>query len=147
MEFALSPEVESLRQLIRKVIAETFRPEMIERQHTTGTFDCPEVNRALAAQGLIERAVPGLGKGDPVELWVFFHELDKAGVPVDALTLSLMVAGIVNRMGTAEQKARILPSIVEARSHVCMGYSEPDYGSDLASITTRAERVGDTWVI
>lgn len=147
MDFSLTPEVEAYRQEIRRIVAETVTPEMIERQHTTGTFDCPELNRRLAEGGYIERAVPGLGKGDPIELWVFFNELEKAGVPYDALAVSVMIAGVVNRVGTDEQKARILPSIIGARSHVCMGYSEPDYGSDVASITTKAVRDGDQWVI
>ena len=46
------------------------RSEIIDRQHRTGTFNSPELNRALAEKGLIERAVPGLGKGDPIELFV-----------------------------------------------------------------------------
>jgi alkylation response protein AidB-like acyl-CoA dehydrogenase len=68
-------------------------------------------------------------------------------VPFDALAVSVMIAGVVNRVGTEEQKARIIPSVIEGRSHICMGYSEPDYGSDVASITTKAVRDGDQWVI
>lgn len=147
MDFSLPPETETYRQTIKRIVRDTVTPEMIERQHTTGTFDCPELNRALAAEGLVERAVPGLGKGNPIELWVLFNELEKAGVPYDALAVSVMIAGVVNKVGTEEQKARILPSILAAESHVCMGYSEPDYGSDVASITTRAVRDGDEWVI
>jgi len=147
MDFSLSSAAEEHRQLIRKVITETFTSEMLARQHASGTFDCPEVNRALAEHGLLERAVPGLGKGDPIDLWVFFNELEKAGVPVDGLATSLMVAGVVAHVGTEEQKKQILPSVIEGRSCVCMGYSEPDYGSDLAAITTRAVRDGDQWVI
>ena len=45
----------------------------------------PELNRALGREGFLERAVPGLGKGDPIELWMLFHELEKAGAPLDGL--------------------------------------------------------------
>ncbi|MCU1484432.1 MAG: hypothetical protein JWN67_1178 [Actinomycetia bacterium] len=147
MDFSLPPEVEAYRQQIREIVARTVTPERIERCHTSGTFDIPELNAALAAEGLVERAVPGMGTGDPIELWVLFNELEKAQVPFDALAVSVMIAGVVNRVGTDEQKARIIPSIIEARSHVCMGYSEPDYGSDVASISTKAVRDGDEWVI
>jgi 3-oxocholest-4-en-26-oyl-CoA dehydrogenase alpha subunit len=147
MDFSLSPEVEAHRQTIRRIVRETVTPEMIDRQHTTGTFDCPELNARLAAEGIVERAVPGLGKGDPIELWVLFNELEKAGVPYDALAVSLMIAGVVNHVGTEEQKARILPSIISAESAVCMGYSEPDNGSDVANASTKAVRDGDEWVI
>jgi len=95
MDFSLSPEVEAHRQTIRRIIRETFTPAMVERQHTTGTFDCPEVVDALAAEGVIERAIPGLGKGDPIELWMLFNELEKAAVPHDALAISVMIAGVV----------------------------------------------------
>jgi len=147
MDFSLPPEVEAYRDQVRAIIAETVTPEVIERQHRTGTFNSPELNRALAEQGLLERAVPGLGKGDPIELYVLFNELEKAGAPYDALAVAIMIAGVVNHVGTDEQKARVLPSITSGEALVCMGYSEPDAGSDLASLTTRAVRDGDEWVI
>ena len=58
-----------------------------------------------------------------------------------------MIAGVINAVGTEEQKALIIPSILTGEALVCMGYSEPDYGSDVASIVTRAVKDGDEWVI
>lgn len=147
MDFSLPADVEERRQAIRRIVAETVTAEHIERQHATGTFDCPELNVALARAGLVERAIPGLGKGDPIELWMLFNEIEKAGAPFDALGVAVMIAGVVNHVGTEEQKARILPGIIEGRSMVCMGYSEPDNGSDVANASTRAVRDGDEWVI
>ena len=147
MDFSLSPEVEDYRRTIQEIVADTVTPADIDLMHTTGTFDAPRLNRALAAHGYLERATPGLGKGDPIELWVLFNELEKAGAPIDGLAVALMIAGVVNAVGTDEQKARIIPSIVAGEALVCMGYSEPDFGSDVASITTKAVRDGDEWVI
>jgi alkylation response protein AidB-like acyl-CoA dehydrogenase len=147
MDFTLPPHVEEYRREIKQVIAEVVTPEIIERQHRSGTFNSPELNRALAERGLIERAVPGLGKGDPIELWVLFNELEKAAVPYDGISVAVMVAGVVNHVGTEWQKEQILPTIMSGEALVCMGYSEPDYGSDVASIVTRAVRDGDEWVI
>ena len=148
MDFSLPPEAEALRQRVRAIIAEHGTPEAIAACHRTGTFDIPAVNRALAEAGLIEHAVPGLGRGDdPIEMWVLFNEFEKAQVPHDALAISLMIAGVLVRVGTEEQKSRILPRILEGRSHICMGYSEPDNGSDVASASTKAVRDGDEWVI
>ena len=147
MDFGLPLEVEDYRREIKAIIADVVTPEIVDRQHRTGTFNSYELNRALAARGFLERAVPGLGKGDPIELWVLFNELEKAGVPYDGISVAVMVAGVVNHVGTDWQKQRVLPSIVSGEALVCMGYSEPDYGSDVASIVTRAVKDGDQWVI
>ncbi|HEX7096586.1 MAG TPA: acyl-CoA dehydrogenase family protein [Acidimicrobiales bacterium] len=147
MDFSLPPHVEEYRAEIKRIIAEVVTPEVIDRQHRTGTFNSPELNKALAERGFIERAVPGLGKGDPVELFVLFNELEKAQAPYDGLAVAVMIAGVVNHVGTEWQKQQVLPSILSGEALVCMGYSEPDYGSDVASIVTRAERDGDQWVI
>src|SRR5205085_11075772 len=104
-------------------------------------------NHELAARGLIERALPGGGKGDPIELWLLFNELEKAGAPYEGLATAVMVAGVVNHVGTDWQKGQLLPPIVRGETLACLGYSEPDSGSDVASIKTRAVRDGDEWVI
>ena len=147
MDFTLSPDAVAYRDLVRSIIADTVTDEAIDEIHRTGTFDLPALNSALAKHGLLERAVPGMGKGDPIELWILFNELEKAGAPYDGIAVSLMIAGVVNAVGTEEQKERIIPSIVSGEAGVCMGYSEPDYGSDVASIVTRAVRDGDSWII
>lgn len=147
MDFSLSPENLEYRDAVRRIITDTVTPEVIERMHTTGTFASPELNRALGREGFLERAVPGMGKGDPVELWILFHELEKAGAPYDGLAVAIMIAGVVHAVGTDEQKARIVASITSGESMVGMGYSEADYGSDVASIKTKAVLDGDEWVI
>ncbi len=147
MDFSLTAENLAYRDRVRAIVAETVTPDVVDRMHTTGTFNSPELNLALARAGLVERAVPGLGKGDPIELYILFNELEKAGAPFDGLAIALMIAGVVQAVGTDEQKQRILPTITSGEALVCMGYSEPDNGSDLANIKTRAVRDGDEWVI
>lgn len=147
MDFSLSSEVLEFRDEMRSIIREFVTPDVIDRMHTSGTFDAPELNLELGRRGILERAVPGLGTGDPVEMYVMFNELEKAGAPYDGIAVALMIAAVVNKLGTDEQKRRIIPGIVEGRELVCMGYSEADFGSDVASIKTRAVRDGDEWVI
>ena len=113
----------------------------------SGTFHSPELNKALAERGFIERAIPGLGRGDPIELWVLFNELEKAGAPYDGLANAVMISGVISHVGTEWQKEQVLPGVIAGETVICLGYSEPDYGSDVASIVTRAVRDGDEWVI
>lgn len=147
MDFALPPNVEKYRQEIRKIIREHVTPDVTDRQHASGTFHSPELNKALAERGFIERAIPGLGRGDPIELWVLFNELEKAGAPYDGLANAVMISGVIAHVGTDWQKEQVLPGVIAGDTVICLGYSEPDYGSDVASIVTRAVRDGDEWVI
>jgi alkylation response protein AidB-like acyl-CoA dehydrogenase len=147
MDFELPPPTQEYRRLVKELIAATVTPEEISRQHETGTYNCAPLNLALAEHGLIERAVPGLGVGDPIELWLLFNELEKAAAPMDGLGVAVMIAGVINHVGTAWQQEQVLPSILAGEALVCMGLSEPDNGSDLAAAKTRAVRDGDGWVI
>ena len=147
MDFSLSPEQIAYRDRIRALIRDVHTPAASERQHTSGTFNSPEINRALAAGGFLERAVPGLGAGDPIELWMLFNELEKSGAPFDGISMALMVAGVIAHMGSEEQKAEFLPQVLTGETLVSLGYSEPECGSDVAAANTRAVRDGDEWVI
>jgi alkylation response protein AidB-like acyl-CoA dehydrogenase len=147
MDFELPPHVIEFRNTVKRIISEVVTPEMIDEMHRSGTFNNYELNRALAKEGLLERAVPGMGMGDPLELWVLFNELEKSGAPYDGMSTSVMVAGVVQQVGTEAQKKAVIPTVTSGEALVCMGYSEPDYGSDVASIVTRAVRDGDEFVI
>jgi alkylation response protein AidB-like acyl-CoA dehydrogenase len=85
-----------------------------------------------------------------VEQVVLVEELAKAGAPSmgpnDTFSMK-MVGGVLLRWGTDEQKQRFLPRILSGEHRWCQGYSEPDNGSDLAGLRTRAERDGDDFVL
>ncbi len=89
------------------------------------------------------------GRGASVtESAIFFEELARAGAPLPASTLGLLLAGpTIMTWGTEEQKARFLPPILSADEIWCQGFSEPDAGSDLAALRTRAVHVDGGWAI
>jgi alkylation response protein AidB-like acyl-CoA dehydrogenase len=92
----------------------------------------------------------GGGRGaSPIEQLIFKEECERAGAPyVGVNFVGLLHAGpTVIAEGSPEQKARYLPPILRGDEVWCQGFSEPDAGSDLASLRTRAVRDGDQYVV
>ncbi|GGW07902.1 acyl-CoA dehydrogenase FadE26 [Streptomyces globisporus] len=105
--------------------------------------------RRIGADGLLGLGWPeaygGQGRGSD-EQFVFFDEAYRAGAPVSMVTLNT-VGPTLMAYGTEEQKAYFLPRILGGDLVFAIGYSEPEAGTDLAALRTRAVRDGDDWVI
>ena len=83
-----------------------------------------------------------------VEEIIYHQEMAKVSAPPSVNYVGLhMVAPTLMQIGTAEQKEKYIEKIATAEEIWCQGYSEPNAGSDLSAIQTKAEKVGDKWVI
>jgi alkylation response protein AidB-like acyl-CoA dehydrogenase len=91
-------------------------------------------------------AYGGAGWG-PTQRLVLIEELERAGTPWLTHFGFSFVGPVIYTFGTHDQKARYLPDIRESKTWWCQGFSEPGAGSDLASVSTYAERVGDHYVV
>lgn len=104
----------------------------------------------MAAKGWIAPAWPaeygGMGLS-PSKLLIFFEEQERVGIARFQDHGILMVGPVLMSYGTEAQKRRYLPGILSCENIWCQGYSEPDSGSDLASLRTRAVLDGDHFVI
>ena len=111
----------------------------------------PAFSRKIAAKGWIGMTWPkkyGGHERSTLERYVVTEELLAAGAPVRAHWLAdRQIGPMLLAVGTQEQKSRLLPQIAAGELSLCLGLSEPDTGSDLASIRTKGEQVPGGWQI
>lgn len=154
MRVALTPAQERLRAELREYFSHLVTPERrTALAAATGEFGDAqvyrEVIRQLGTDGWLGIGWPKEYGGQArsmVDQLIFTDVAAVAGVPVPYLTLNT-VGPTIMRFGTQEQRAYFLPRILAGDLHFSIGYSEPDSGTDLASLKTRAVREGDEWVI
>jgi alkylation response protein AidB-like acyl-CoA dehydrogenase len=141
----------SLPRLELGETAERFRTELSTFLDTRGPLeDDPDLADALAARGYLGMAWPPRHGGRDAsveELTVLHEELRYRGAKPSLLAAAELIGNAIVRHGTEEQQERFLPLIAAGRLPFYLGYSEPEVGSDLANLRTRAVRDGDQWVI
>lgn len=147
----LPPAAEALRAEVRAFLATHLaaRPSR-DRAESWSGFDA-EFSRELGRRGLIGMTWPkayGGGERSPLERFVVLEELLAAGAPVAAHWIADRQSGpLLLKFGTEAQRQAFLPRIARGELFMCIGMSEPDSGSDLAGVRTRAVRTGDGWRI
>jgi alkylation response protein AidB-like acyl-CoA dehydrogenase len=143
------PELERIRAEIREFLA---NDPAISTPHADSWshFDAAFSGR-LGRAGYIGMTWPkryGGGERNSLERYVVIEELLAAGAPSAAHWIADRQTGPqILRLGTEEQRQRMLPAIARGECFCSIGMSEPDSGSDLASVRTRAVRSGDRWII
>ncbi|CAM2979273.1 hypothetical protein DFJ75_0358 [Williamsia muralis] len=151
MDLTESPEQQQLRKELRAYFS-TLLPEGERRaagEQGVGGPRFREIVKMLGRDGWLGIGWPTEfgGQGRSIEdQFVFFDEVQRAGLPFPFVTVNT-VGPTLQKYGTEEQKARYLPGILSGDIVFAIGYTEPDAGTDLASLKTRAVRDGDEWVV
>jgi acyl-CoA dehydrogenase len=145
------PGAAALRAEVRAFLADhvpRWTPEI--RARSWMGFD-RDFSRAVGARGWIGMCWPrayGGAERSFLERNIVLEEMLAAGAPVGAHWIGDRQSGpLILRLGTEAQRARFLPGIARGELAFCIGLSEPDSGSDLASLRTRADRTADGWVL
>lgn len=153
MDFAIKSEDQAFRRDMRAWIRANLPADVAERGqrgfHATRK-DVELWTRLLNAQGWAAPAWPKQYGGTdwtPLQRYLFQLELRAAGAPVLDQSAMELVGPVIYTFGSEEQKQRYLPAILNAETFWCQGFSEPNSGSDLASLHTRAVRDGDEYVV
>ena len=152
MDFGWNREHLAFREEVRAFIRAWRTPALLEEYGRLHGGQGPEIRRlhaALEERGYMRMCWPvedgGLGR-DPLYQFHFIEEMDYWGMPYGNLTFT-SIAPALRAHGSEDQRRRYLPGIWSGELHFALGYSEPNAGTDLASLRTRAERDGDTWVV
>jgi acyl-CoA dehydrogenase len=151
VHIAYTPEQEALRAELRAYFTDLMTPEVRAAAFAGETGDpaCLDAVKRMGRDKWLGVGWPteygGRGFG-PVEQFIFMNESWRAGAPTPFLTVNT-VGQTIQQFGTQEQKDFFLPKILAGDLHFSIGYTEPEAGTDLASLTTKAVKDGDEWVI
>ena len=156
MDVRDAPDEAAFRQRLRSWLHSNLpegwgTPGYVEPSGPEGLAFQKQWSRRLYEAGFIgltwPKAYGGFG-APPAYQVILMEELGRAGAPEHATPIGLGMAGpAILTHGTEEQRRRYLPPILTGQEVWCQGFSEPEAGSDLASLRTRAERDGDAYVI
>ena len=147
MDFDFTLEEQAFRAEIRDFLAENLPPRAERGRDFMGKWLKQVRDKRWVGFSWPEEY--GGGAGSLTKQAILKEEMALAGAPplgTSSMGLAWVGPGIM-QYGTDEQKRRFIPDILDSKVNWCTGYSEPNHGSDLAAIQTKAERVGDHYVV
>ena len=147
MDFDFTPQEQSFRTEVRDFLAQNLAPPKERGRGFLG--DWLGKVRAKGWVGFSWPKAYGGSEGSLIEQAILKEEMALHRAPplgTSFMGLAWVGPGIM-QYGTDEQKRRFIPDILDSKVNWCTGYSEPNHGSDLAAIQTKAERVGDNYVV
>ena len=153
MDLAFTPEEQKFREDIRAWVQANLPTDISHKVHNSlhlSRDDMQRWARILGKKGWLGHAWPKQFGGpgwNSVQKHLFEEECALAGAPRVVPFGLVMVAPVIMTFGSPEQQARFLPGIGSGEVWWSQGYSEPGSGSDLASVKTKAERQGNTYLV
>ena len=153
MDLSFTPEEQKFREDIRAWVKENLPPEISHKVHNALELTREDLQRwakILGSKGWLGYGWPKEFGGPgwtAIQRHLFEEETALAGAPRIIPFGPVMVAPVIMAFGNAEQQKRFLPGIASGEVWWSQGYSEPGSGSDLASLKTKAERRGDTYIV
>jgi len=151
VNICFTPEQEKFRAEVRAFLAEEVTPEL--HAETMGAIEAhvPSFYEKLAANGWIGLTWPQEygGQGRPAtDMAIFYEEMGRNLAPLGRyVATTVFVGGSILSYGSQDQKQRFLPGIASGRLLGSLGMTEPDSGSDAASLRTSAVRDGDSYIV
>jgi alkylation response protein AidB-like acyl-CoA dehydrogenase len=146
---ALSDEDQAFQDELRSVLREIVTDEVIARDRETGENFDEGVHLALGKRGYLATDFKPEAEGGftRVRKRIWDLEIGRAQTPWFHWGTTAMVARAVNQFGSDELKDEVLERTLSGEYRLCLGYTEPEGGSDVATCKTRAVRDGDDWII
>ena len=145
----LSGDDEAFQKELRSLLKTLVTDEVIRHDRETGENFDEGVHLALGAAGYLARDWLDESDGGFTRLRrrIWNLEIGRAHTPWFHWGTTAMVARAVDEFGSAELKVEVLPKALSGEYRLCLGYTEPEGGSDVATCKTRAVRDGDGWII
>ncbi|MDT5081208.1 MAG: hypothetical protein QOJ80_5845 [Mycobacterium sp.] len=152
MEFSrveLTAEHQSFQDDLRSFLGSIVTDEVIRHDRETGENFDEGVHLALGAQGYLEEYYKAEADGgyDALRMRIFELEIGRSRTPWFHSGTTRMVAQALQQFGTPELVAAVMPGVLAGDTRLCLGYTEPEGGSDVATCKTRAVRDGTGWII
>ncbi|OPX12768.1 acyl-CoA dehydrogenase family protein [Mycobacterium sp. AT1] len=134
---------------VRTSLQACVTDDVIRRDRETGENFDESVHVALGEQGFLagDFLVESDGGFSPVQRRIWELEVGRARTPWFHWGTTAMVGRIVRALGSPELADEVLPGVLSGQIRMCLGFTEPDGGSDVATCKTRAVRDGDVWVV
>ncbi|MGH3642625.1 MAG: acyl-CoA dehydrogenase family protein [Mycobacterium sp.] len=145
----LSEGDQAFRDEARNFLSDHVTEDVLRRDRETGDNFDEDVHLALGAAGYIssEWQTEADGGFNRVRNRLWQLEKRRSHVPWVTWGTTSMIAKSVDKFGTQEVRDEVMPGVFSGHVRLCLGYTEPDGGSDIATCKTRAVRDGDAWVI